>query len=283
MEFLEQLEMAAPQKLDELAALHWFIQSEKIDYDEILTDEGGFAAEERPDFRLRIGNKTIGIEITVAQRSIADGKFSAQKIEAAQNGFATDLQQDMRPALPIIVTLAFNDEMAVEQKSAKAALSVIIRKIEEITRSMEPRSSVLMVRTEDKVLHYPNAFVCPEMPEFLQNIGFYNDGQDFSAVTASRGSILENFTEEHLNPILQKKHKALKALNGYRPCDEHWLVIVSGLVPPILLAKERPTVLSPSSATNFADVKIARPIRSDFDRVYFFRSPTHALNLTEAP
>ncbi|CAN0557972.1 unnamed protein product, partial [Ectocarpus sp. 8 AP-2014] len=67
MEFLEQLEMVAPQKLDELAALHWFIQSEKIDYDEILTDEGGFAAEERPDFRLRIGNKTIGIEITVAQ------------------------------------------------------------------------------------------------------------------------------------------------------------------------------------------------------------------------
>ncbi len=280
MEILEQLAMVAPQKLDELAALHWFTQSERIDYDEILTCESGLVAEERPDFRLRIGNKTVGLEITVAQRPIAEGKFSAQQIEAAQNDFAKALEQAMRPALPVIVTLAFNDEIAVVPKKSKAALPVIVDKIEELTRSMEPRSGVMLVRIEDKVAHYPNAHVCPEIPEFLQNIGFYNDGQNFSAVTASRGGITEPFTEADLNPILQKKHEALK---GYRRCDEHWLVIVSGMVPPIFPTKERPTILLPSSATNFADAEIVRPIRSDFDRVYFFRSPTHALNLTEAP
>lgn len=280
MEILEQLATAAPKKLDELAVLHWFIQSEKIDCDEILTDEGGLAAEERPDFRLRIGNKIIGIEITVAQRSIVDRKFSAQQIEAAQNDFATALRTKMRPALPIIVTIAFNDEIAVEPEQAGASLYVIIDKIEELTRSMEPRSGVLMVRSEDKASRHPNAVACPEIPDFLHNIGFYNDGQDFSAVMASRGGVVEYFTEAHLNPILERKHRSLE---GYRPCDEYWLVINSGMVPPILTVKKRPTVLLPSSASNFADAKIARPIISEFHRVYFFRCPTHAVNLTEAP
>lgn len=279
MEILEQLAMVTPKKLDELSALHWFTQSEKIEFDEILTGEAGLSAEERPDFRLRVGRKTIGIEITAAQRSIGESKFSAQQIEAAQNEFAKALKKTMQPAIPVIVTLAFNDEIAVEPKKAEAALSVIIDQIEGWTRSMEPISGVTLVPFKDKATRFPNAHVCPEIPEFLQSIGIYNDGQNFSAVTASRGGIVEPFTEADLNPILQKKHEALK---GYSPCDEHWLLIVSGMVPPIPNAKGRPAVLLPSSATNFADPEIARPIRSDFDRVYFFRSPTHAFNLTEA-
>ncbi|MFV1530816.1 MULTISPECIES: hypothetical protein [unclassified Phaeobacter] len=280
MKILEQLTKIPPRKLGELETLHWFTQSEKIEFDEIMTDKGGLAAEESPDFRLRIGNKIVGVEITVAQRPIYAAKFSAHEIEAAQNDFAKALEKSMRPALPIIVNLAFNNEIAVEPKKANVALSAIVGQIEALTRSMEPQSGAMLVRIEDKLTRHTNAHVCPELPKFLKNISFYNDGQNFSAVTASRGTILEHFTEVDLNRILEKKHAAL---NGYRSCDEYWLVIVSGDVPPILLPKERPSLLLPTSATEFADAEITRPILSDFNRVYFFRSPTHALNLTEAP
>lgn len=280
MKMLQELAIAHSKKLEELAVLHWFTQSEKISFDEILVNKGGLALEERPDFRLRIGEKIVGVEITAAQRRIIRGKFSAHEIETAQNAFAADLYEKIRPALPVIVILAFNDDTATEPKETKLALSKIAAKIDELTRSMPPRSSAMIVRDDAEVPHYPNAHVCPDLPSFLQQIQLYNDGQEFSAVVGSRGGSVEHFAEPDLNKILLKKHQALKC---YRPCDEQWLVIFSGMVPPIILPNKRPATLLPSMATSFADVRIARPIRSDFDRVYFFRCPTHALNLTEAP
>ena len=145
---------------------------------------------------------------------------------------------------------------------------------------MHLRSGSMLVRSEADLLLYPGAEILTEIPEFLQNIQIWNEGQEFSAVTSSRGGIIESFSEEHLHRILEKKHKSLRS---YRPCSEQWLVIVSGSIPPIILPEERPKLLLASAATNFADTDIARPIQSDFDRVYFFRSPTHAVNLTKAP
>lgn len=267
MENLEKLALMAPDKLDELSALHWFTQAENIAYDEIVVDDGGLAKEESPDFRLRIGNKIIGVEITLAQRPIADGKFSAHAIEASQNKFAKDLEKSIQPALPILVHLPFKDEVAVIPEVAKAALAVIVGKIDELTQDMNLRSGTMLVRSADELLHYPSAEILAEIPEFLHSIQIWNQEQEFSAVTSSRGGIVEYFSEAHLRPILEKKHKSLKS---YRPCNEHWLVIVSGSLPPIMLPKERPKLLLASAATNFADAEIARPIQSDFDRVYFF-------------
>jgi len=280
MENLEHLASTAPDKLVELEALHWFTCAENICYDEIVVDDAGVAKEERPDFRLRIGDKIIGVEITLAQRPIADSKFSAHEIEAAQNKFARDLEQSIHPALPILVHLPFNDEIAVTPREAKDALSTIVDKIDKLTQNMQLRSGSMLVRSADDLLHYPDAEILAEIPNFLQNIQIWNEGQNFSAVMSSRGGIIGHFSEAHLLPILEKKHNSLKS---YRTCSEQWLVIVSGSIPPIILPKERPSLLLASAATNFADAEIARPIQSDFDRVYFFRSPTHAVDLTKAP
>ena len=277
---LEELVQSEPKKSDELAALHWFTQAEKIAFDELLVGDGGLAKEERPDFRLLIGGRIIGVELTVAERELGQGSFSAHKIEAAQNKFAKRLEDNVRPALPIIITLAFNDEIAVNTENANLVLPLIASKIEELAAGMGPHSSAILVHPGVDLDRYSNAHVCAELPEFLQNIQFFNDGQDFSAVTGSRGGVVKNFTETDLGTILEKKHRAL---TGYRTCDEHWLVIVSGIVPPIVLPKERQRVQTASMATYFADVEVARPITSDFDRVYFFKSPTQAICLTQAP
>jgi hypothetical protein len=275
---IEALRQAAPQKLDELAALHWFLLAEGIACDGFVVGQGGLAEEERPDFRLKMGDRMIGVEITMAQRPIVDVKFRPQQIEAAQNAFAEALEAALNPALPVIITLVFNDEVAVKPKEAEAALETIVREIDALTRDMAPRSGAMLVPTEGDTLRYPGAHVCAAIPDFLQSIQLYNDGQDFTAFTGSRGGIVPRFADADLQAILPQKHAALK---GYRACDEHWLVIVSGMVPRLLLPIERPKLSVLSAATVFGEIDIARPVRSDFDRVYFFKSPSHAILLTD--
>ena len=146
MENLENLASTAPDKLVELAALHWFICAENISYDGILVDDAGLAKEDRPDFRLSIGDRIIGIEITLAQRPIADSRFSAHAIEAAQNKFARDIEQSIHPALPILVHLPFNDEIAVTPKEATDALSTIVDKINELG------SGLISIQSQNKTV-----------------------------------------------------------------------------------------------------------------------------------
>lgn len=48
---------------------------------------------------------------------------------------------------------------------------------------------------------------------------------------------MHDSTGTDLEPVLHRKHQALR---DYRRCDEQWLVIVAGQVPPIVLPKNRP-------------------------------------------
>lgn len=97
-------------------------------------------------------------------------------------------------------------------------------------------------------------------------------------MTGTRGCILDTFTEADISSILKKKHRSLI---GYQNCDEQWLVIVSGSVPPLFVEHDRrPNVLLPSIATSYAGVDAKLPLKSNFENVYFFNSPTHATLLT---
>ncbi len=256
---LPALLKSPPKKRDEISAFHWFTIAEKIIYENITITE-------KPDFIIHTKSQKIGIEITLAERK-SSTKFSLHQIESAQDDFALRLHKGINPKLPLEIHLAFEDDIPVEKKSSDIALEVLIPLINKMSEDMPHHSSKSLIKK-----------ICNEIPEFIQRIGLLNDGHKETVVTGSRGTILEYFTEEELLPILKKKHKALI---GYQACDEHWLVIVSGQVPPLFpTPRSSPPPILPSIANSYAGVNIKTPISSKFDRVYFFNSPTEPTLLT---
>lgn len=259
------------KKHDELSAFHWFIKALGINY-------RGLEISESPDFIIQLGSRRIGIEITLAERR-SSRRFSMQQIESAQDEFARNLLQSVKPNLPLEICLIFNDGIAVDKKECSKSILIIATLINQISKSMRPHSAELLVRTENDLNSISQRkHVCPEIPNFLQHIQLLNDGHERSVVTGSRGCDLEYFTEEDLLSILDKKHKAL---SGYMDCDEQWLVIVSGQVPPLFVMHEsQPEFMTPSIATSFYESNIDSPVESSFDKVYFFRSPADVTLLT---
>ncbi|WP_430449398.1 hypothetical protein [Rhodophyticola sp.] len=271
MSTLEDLAKNDPKKLEELAAFHWFSVAAGIKYDQLYSTE-------RPDFIFAQDGKTIGVEVTCSHRPV-EGRFQAQQIEEAQCEFATTLYERVKPKLPIDIGLILEDNVPVDKRLLNAALEEIIARIEEVSETMEPHSVVLLVRSESDLEHSrQRKVICPEIPSFLQHIQLFNDGHKKTLVTGSRGCIVENFTDADLTPILERKHKALA---GYRPCDEHWLLVAFGVIPAILLPNERPDTMIATISKSYGDIKISRPVQSDFDRVYLFKGPSEVVLITE--
>lgn len=255
------------KKHDELSAFYWFLEALKIHYQ-------GFEISESPDFIIQMESKNIGVELTLAERG-SPHQFSMQQIESAQSDFGEKLRQSMNPVLPINVHLVFEDGVAVQKKELMKSVMEVAALIDEVSKSMKLNSVELIVKNQERLGKIENNFhISPNFPEFLQSIQLMNDGQKNSTVTGSRICILEDFTEKELAVILGKKHKAL--LN-YTQCDEQWLVILSGQVPPLFEMKDHtPTLMIPSTATHFHTPNISHPIESSFDKIYFFSCPTKA-------
>ncbi|WGO98487.1 hypothetical protein QFX18_00215 [Saccharophagus degradans] len=269
---LHNLYLENPKKHDELSAFHWFAKSICLEYESLVPTE-------RPDFIVDLGNKKIGIEITLAQRNSPLSNYPSQQIEAAQTKFSISLLQSIKPNIPLNVGLVFEDGVAVDMKQVHKIQESLALYINEISGNMTTHSVELIIRSEgDMCRSKHRKHIFPALPAFLQYIQLLNDGYEESVVTGARGGFLDSFTEADLFSILEKKHRTL---TGYQKCDEQWLVIVSGLVPPLFMEHtSRPNVLLASIATSFAGVDAKLPLKSDFDRVYFFNSPTYATRIT---
>lgn len=261
-----------PKKHDELSAFHWFSKAIELDYDSL-------SVMERPDFVIEIESKKIGIEITAAVRKSIDNDFTTHQIESAQRNFSEKTLQCIEPKLPLDVGLIFENDVAVDKKMSKQAIKTLVPLINQISENMVPHSVELLVRSEEDLFsNNHKKHICPEIPNFLQYIQLLNDGHKVSIVNGTRGGFLDDFMEEDLISILEKKHKALV---GYEKFDEHWLVIFSGLVPPLFVEHESPpNILSSSMAASFSGVNFTSPVNTNFDRVYFFKSPAEAILLS---
>lgn len=270
--FLEELSIKNPAKLEELSVLHWFTRAIKLEWKNLK-------CQERPDFTLEIEDQLIGIEITMAQRTIPNTNFSAKQIEQAQKEFAENLFEQIKPKKPVEIGLIFNDEIAVNNTITSGALKIIAPEIERISENMKYHSVEHLVRTSDskKFGDSSRTHICDVLPSFLQHIQIFNDGHQSTCITGCRGGFVENFNDQDLLPILEKKHKALK---GYSTCDEHWLVIYCGTVPPIIFSDTAPNILMSSMASQFASIEVTHPIETKFNKVFFFQCPTHAHQLT---
>ena len=269
---LEEIAANNPQKLEELTAFHWFTRAQDIKSTKLYFSE-------RPDFLMEMEGNAIGVEITMAERNLPGSPFSAKQIEQAHRAYAEALLERVRPKIPLEIGLIFNDEVPVDKSSVAESIDAVVSEIDRISNQMAYHSVERLVRNVGDIrtssgqpLH-----VCKEVPDFLQHIQLFNDGQEFTCVAGSRGGILYDFTDADLEPILQRKHKALK---GYAKCDEQWLVIVAGTLPPIYRPDEPPKIFIPSTSQAFSGVSVSTPIVSDFDRVVFFQSPTTVHQLT---
>ncbi|OXT02746.1 hypothetical protein B7H23_07690 [Notoacmeibacter marinus] len=268
---LKKLATEDPKKMEELAAFHWFSKMWDVEYDYL-------ALSERPDFVMKRGEQSIGVEVTMAQRSLPGSAFPAYQIEAAQRQFAEELLKAVAPKLHLDIGLILNDEVAVDKPSAKRALGIVADLIDEVSGGMAGHSVELLVRAEDDISFSDHPkHVCPEIPAFLQHIQLFNDGQTFTSISGSRGGTVHDYTEDDLRSVLERKHDALR---GYSQCDEQWLIIVAGQVPPIYLFEEPPKILLPSMASTFYGVSVPTPIDTDFDRVFFFKCPAEVTELT---
>jgi len=269
---LNDLAAENPQKLEELTAFHWFTKAQGIEYQHLCPNE-------RPDFVMVAGGRQIGVEITMAERNLQGACFSARQIEQAHREFAKTLLSRVKPKLHLEIGLVFNDEKPVDKTTIDKALDIIVPEINRVSQNMPHHSVERLVRDKtdvrgasDQVLH-----VCKDIPDFLQHIHLFNDGHKFTCIGGSRGGVVSDFTDQDLAPILQRKHKALK---GYGRCDEQWLVIVAGTLPPIYMPEEPPKILIPTTASAFGGLAVAMPVQSDFDRVFYFKSPSDAYQLT---
>ena len=271
-DILEKLAAENPQKLEELTAFHWFTKAARIEHENLYSTE-------RPDFLMVVGGRSIGVEITMVERNLPGTRFSAKQIEQAHREFAEGLLGRVKPKLPLEIGLIFNDEIPVDKATVAEALDVIVPEIDRVSEHMAHHSVERLVRDQGDLRGFPkqSLHVCNEIPDFLQHIQRLNDGHAFTCVCGSRSGILSDFTDQDLAPILQRKHKALK---GYGRCDEHWLVIVAGTLPPIYMPDEPTRILIPTTASAFGGLAVTEPVQSDFDRVYWFKGPADVKILT---
>jgi len=91
-----------------------------------------------------------------------------------------------------------------------------------------------------------------QLPDEIETINFFH--YPFAKkpfFSESAGGVLPDLTIQHLQIILDKKHKALKQ---YKRCDEHWLLIEEG------------TFL----ADSFGDISIEE-FETEFHKVFLYR------------
>lgn len=242
---------------------------------------------ECPDFIAVIDGETVGIELTIARHEA--GKFGALQIEHAQSEYAQALRRIVETNARkgddgLIIGIAFEDGIPVGAKD-KDALTRVADLISDASAKL-PNPGTITIWSkkwarirDDAGIRSARSEPSAPLPEFIQNICLYRDGKHDIKVTGSRGGITPDFDDSVLLPILRSKNDRLKK---YAACDRSWLVIVSrvmqfeGHSPET----ERANVAFSSFATTFGNIKVTRPIPSDFDETYLLKWPSEVTRLS---
>jgi|GEM_PF-6523475 len=257
-------------KLVEFRYLSDFLRALEIEPEQIK-------ASERPDFILTIDGETAGVELTFAHHKTE--RFSALQIEDAQACYARDLRISVERGANekddgLIIGVGFEDGIPVTAED-KAALPAVAAVVLEYAKTLPNPGAVTIwaekwatIRTNTDTEHYSAV-----LPDFIQNLCLYRDGKHDIKVTGGRGGITPYFDDDVLLPILASKNKSLVE---YQSCDQSWLVIMTSVShmdihnPP----RERANVALASFATAFADIRVTKPIPSDFDKTFVFKWPS---------
>lgn len=221
---------------------------------------------EQPDFIAKIDGENIGIELTIACHPPIF-KHPALAIEAERSKYILALKGAVTEETGVIISVSCNDGIAVTKEDFQNIQIVADFLVQSANKLSNP----------DAVTYWNSNYQHPvehdleyTFPHFIQNICLYKDGIHDTKIGSSSGGVVPDFDDDVINPILAEKNRKLEK---YRKCDEHWLVIVSNLmrITDHNKKSDSSNFNVSSFATCFGDVKVSKPINSNFDKCFLFK------------
>ena len=228
--------------------------------------KGNAIHSDKPDYRIEIENKLIGIEITEAV--ISETELRKFKFQVSLTDEVLKLLEDKLPfTFSISIELKRDAYLPIKKKR------IIIDEIVELCgRESKALLNLEIYRVNDfgaPINQYPSEVQVDllnrgyrNLPEGINEISIHRyDSVGKSWNSEATAMMVPNFTIANLLPILKKKHRALKE---YFKCDEHWLLIYGDDLPD-------------SYYDNF---EINEPVETLFDKVFFMQRGKHLSEIT---
>ncbi|MGV8879205.1 MAG: hypothetical protein ACOH2A_09255 [Sphingobacteriaceae bacterium] len=195
---------------------------------------------EQPDYIINTVDKIIGVEITqIFVDNYINPSINQKRIESLQVIFGDKLCEKLEQIIPFKFVLSV--DFSLKGFSQNEIDRIVLNCVNYL-----------------KTIQFSNEFVSidvdnfGQLPDAIDSINFFHyPSLQKPFFSQSAGGVLPDLTLQHLQIILNKKHKALKQ---YRRCDKHWLLIVEG------------TFLS----DGFGDIFIEE-FESDFQNVFLYR------------
>lgn len=195
---------------------------------------------EQPDYIITSGQTMIGIEITqIFVDNYVSSSLNQKRKESLRSMLGERLCEKIQSVMPFkfILSIDFNSKDFSKNEIDENVLNCI---------------------NYLKKLPFPETFVSididnlGQLPDVINGINFFqHPSLKKSFYSECAGGVLPDLTMQHLQIVLDKKHKSLKK---YRQCKEHWLLI------------EEDTFL----ADSFGEITTGE-FKTDFQKVFLYR------------
>lgn len=201
--------------------------------------EGEIVVQEAPDFIVKSKNIKIGIEIT---ETFQDDELKRDSADWAE--FTDELIDRVQKAVPFTFSIGI-------RFSSKDHLKANKKEHEPLYSSLVPLCvATLKEMTNKQICHFKQR---EYLTKEIEEISFFRyEGLSASYNSKIEGGVVSNFTNKHLDKILNVKHEKLKE---YTTCDKHWLVIKEGNY----------------YAGTFNEIDLKDKLQSKFDKVFLLR------------
>ena len=180
---------------------------------------------ESPDFILKHGYKTIGIEICELYRDMKDNSLSLQAQQKMKKRLLeralTEFNKMGVPCYRIFVS--FEERSIINKQNIDKLAVFIAQKIKETIAATKPADGKPIILGRWCLKPHDNVVSMIQ----IHNFGKYNDYR----WTQNNVSTVDNLNYSNLSNTIKKKEELLK---GYQKCDEMWLLIVIDFFNPTM-------------------------------------------------
>lgn len=203
---------------------------------------------ESPDYIIEAKKKKIGVEITQVFQDSYKGHSKFKQLSSDGSLFTNQLIDLIDPfvSFKFIIDLSFNNSNHIKKSNKEGLLKKLQLLCIDRLKFLLNKQTVVI---DDYSI----------LPKEIDEIWLTRfDNLDSSFNSQSEGGTVSDMYNYHINPILSKKDEKLK---NYIECDEYWLIIGEG----------------DYYAGTFMDVKLEKPVTSEFNKVFLLRRNTSEL------
>lgn len=202
---------------------------------------GEYIRCEQPDYIIKTADKVIGVEITqVFTDNYIDKNNNKKRTEVLRRMLGQRLCERMAKIVP------YNFVLSIDFSSKIFSQSEIDKIVRNCIRYL---TGIPFVKNHRPI----DVFNFGDLPNEIDKMNiFYYPSLKKPFFSETDSGILPDLSPQHLQVVLDKKHKALKK---YRQCDEHWLLLI---------------VLETYLSDSFGDISIPQ-FETEFQRVFLYR------------